>query len=1009
MAETIKQNTGKINCQWFYDLLVNAYLNGKDLADKHLVVTKKQWGRWINEKKEINCTERNLAGFVNLMNGEDADYKGKTLSIDYLCECIKKDDYDVYKYVRYKYLYTLIQERDAKRALTEAVKALIQVCNGEAYKKGTTDIELNQLFIMVRAMEDFIETLSRFGINTTLDKTDLSRLDIREDWLPFISEDMITLPDHIIKKIDNNSLKHIYLYCESGSGKTYSMIKTVVELISDKYRYKNTPVFPVFVQARDILSIKDFFAGIAQIPTDRVESEVYSLFRSGDTHIVLFIDGINECSGKKLTLLKSEITDLAIRSNTKLTLVVSGIDEREITSDEWELLSLKQLDEDLVMAVINEKGLDGKRSKNLIELLKRPFFLKAFRETDLMSNEETKADTYSLIYAFMNTQIKRKTEGNKDFYTFVNDIMPKKCIIQALKGERSVFLYNELSGTEKVGFDYLISMGVIIKKQEYLFFKNDIYADYFCAHRIIQLAKSVTDDKQMQIPDSVMEGLMKELAEYFSTAISQSIIKIVAWNLYNQGILGKTIDLFGKRPFNDDIVLQATLFKMYSWIGNEISNADFSYRKLWLSDFTLFSKLENCNFDGCELNPETLWLLDTKIVKKSSLNEKLNDGIYSLQFGNYIFIADDHGIEIYNFANDNKVYLTSEKSIRDMVYKNDAVILIAEECYYKIPGCVIDGLIEQNTRDKAIKVEELGGVTCCVYSTEEINGLLKEKTDSEVRRKTDRFPGLKGDVIGGYSSGKTVYILVSNEHRYELFSSDDPRTPWSIPTSFEYLKCSSINDAGDVLFEVQNRPDNVKYFRNNISFILCRRQSNEVYNIYGDYKKASFLANGKVFLEREGVFEIYDETMGICWRKTVEPVIPQFWGYDSKDGNIVIAMNSSIKTDIVFFTGNFTEKRFRRVDNEDFKKVELDRTCEPAFVFKNGKYEGKDRMNYHYYRRSDSSIWIYNDNGEFVVTIYGNLIDYSGSSFINARFLNVDSETAKKYFDIIRLYGGMIG
>ena len=68
MAETIKQNTGKINCQWFYDLLVNAYLNGKDLADKHLVVTKKQWGRWINEKKEINCTERNLAGFVNLMN-----------------------------------------------------------------------------------------------------------------------------------------------------------------------------------------------------------------------------------------------------------------------------------------------------------------------------------------------------------------------------------------------------------------------------------------------------------------------------------------------------------------------------------------------------------------------------------------------------------------------------------------------------------------------------------------------------------------------------------------------------------------------------------------------------------------------------------------------------------------------------------------------------------------------------------------------------------------------------
>ena len=104
MAETIKQNTGKINCQWFYDLLVNAYLNGKDLTDKHLVVTKKQWGRWINEKKEINCTERNLAGFVNLMNGEDADYKGKTLSIDYLCECIKKDDYDVFKYVRYKYL-----------------------------------------------------------------------------------------------------------------------------------------------------------------------------------------------------------------------------------------------------------------------------------------------------------------------------------------------------------------------------------------------------------------------------------------------------------------------------------------------------------------------------------------------------------------------------------------------------------------------------------------------------------------------------------------------------------------------------------------------------------------------------------------------------------------------------------------------------------------------------------------------------------------------------------------
>ena len=1007
MAETIKQNTGKINCQWFYDLLVDAYLNGKDLTDKHLVVTKKQWGRWINEKKEINCTERNLAGFVSLMNGEDADYKGKTLSIDRLCECIKKDDYDVFKYVRNKYLYTLIEERDAKRAFTEAVKALIQVCNGEAYESGTTELELNSLFIMARAMEDFTETLNRFHINPTSDKTNLSRLDIKEDWLPFISEGMITLPDHIVKEIDSGSFKHIYLYCESGSGKTYSLIKTVAKLIVNKHRFKNTPVFPIFMLARDFSSIKDFFAALSGVPIDRVEKDVYSLFKSGDTHFVLFIDGINECSGKKLTLLKSEITDLAIRSNTKLTLVVSGNDEREITSDEWELLSLKQLDEDLVNAVIDEKGLDGKRPKNLIELLKRPFFLKTFRDTDLTIIEETKADTYSLIHAFMNTQIKRKTEGNKDFYTFVNDIMPKKCITQALKGERSVFLYNGLSGTEKVGFDYLISMGVIIKNQEYLFFKNDIYSDYFCAHRIIELAKSVTDDDQMQMPDSVMEGLMKELAGYFSAAISQSIIKIVAWNLHNRGILGKTIDLFGRRPFNDDIFLQATLFKMYSWIGSEISNADFSYRKLWLSDFTLFGKLENCNFDGCELNPETLWLLDTKIVKKSSLNEKINDGIHSLQFGNYIFIADDHGIEIYNYANDNKVYLTLEDSISDMVFKDDAVILITEGEYYRIPCGVIDELVERNTRDKAIKVEGLEGVSRGVYSAGEVDDLHKEK-EQAIAKQLEQFPGLKGDVILVHSSGKTTYVLVSNEHRYELYSSDDPRTPWRIPTSFECLKCCSINDAGDVLFEVQNQPDNVKYFRNNISFILYRKQSNEEYNIYGDYKKASFLANGRVFLEREGVFEIYDDTMGICWRKTIGPVIPQFWGYD-KAGNIVIAMNSSIKSDLVFFTGNFTEKRFRRVDNEDFNKVDLDNTDEPAFTFQDGKYEGKDRLNYHYYRRSDSSIWVYDDKGDFVVTIYGNLIDYSGSSFINAGFLNVDDETAKKYFDIIRLYGGMIG
>ena len=535
------------------------------------------------------------------------------------------------------------------------------------------------------------------------------QIKLRKDWLPNVYGKGMVFADYITDNINNNSLKHVLLYCEGGSGKTYSMIDTAIKFFNNKVCYRGREIVPVFIPARFAEGIIKYIAiKLIQAEVEKTEELTDRLFSSGKKHYILFIDAINECD--KLQALKAEIGRLADPFNETLTLIVSCIDKDELSLDGWDKVTLDAINDKFIASQIKDRI--RKPSVSLLKLLGRPFYLKTFMELEnvVQSNVNRYYDLFTIVESFLDTQLSKNPADGNDIQDVLYDEYPNICYDLVIRHGKYFAEYKEeCKRLGKPGIDFLIKNGVLLNYENYLVFKHEIYCDFFCAYKIIKTCRSLV--KENVVPE-VREKLLNGLQEFLTASFPLSVYKIISANLYNSGLLLGILNEFGAEPYNNDIQLQANLIRMLSLVTSDITGVDFSSRNLWFSDFTPFRKLNNCNFNDTVLNPEALWMFDTKLYYDQSNKE--------LFYQSKIFIADNRIIEIYDLSTDHKVCLKSGSSIKDLRISSNSLIIADEEGIYDIPMPNIDTCLANDSRDVELKVDGISGAEKYVLDTGKI-------------------------------------------------------------------------------------------------------------------------------------------------------------------------------------------------------------------------------------------------------------------------------------------------
>lgn len=515
----------------------------------------------------------------------------------------------------------------------------------------------NQNSLKTVSEKCFLSVVKDLNIISQSDNN-ITCLNIVRSWLPSLSvgqKRYCTLSDYIFDLLQNNQLAHIAIYSEPGGGKTYSFFDTYRELINNTINSFGKPVIPIFISSM-LMSIygrtikqyisEKYFCG------DNTQME-YALRNRGNVHFVLLVDALNE--GLNNGDLINEVILLSV-GKTNTTLIVSSNHTDEISTlknSGFIEVRLNQLDAEIVE---NELKYDIP-TVALKNLLCKPFYLKNYLEN---CERGGYTDEYSVIEAYIQNCKKNgkvsKINNAIEWGYLLDQSFPEFCYSCTIGNQMFVpldkiyeiapWFHNHVSRMNR-----LEQIGIIKKLDNAVYFVHEIYRDYFAAKHIYNKLHDLCI--HLDAPSALKLELIRKTINLIQKA-PVYVLKILAPKLYNEGILSKLLKEFG--PLinkKSDCYLRIMFFReivnLFSFVTNTLDGLDFHGANLWLTDFTKFDRIINCNFRKANLNPETLWLHHAKIKYTANNSGRICNDL--------IFLSGPEGFEVYNWKNDKQLFI----------------------------------------------------------------------------------------------------------------------------------------------------------------------------------------------------------------------------------------------------------------------------------------------------------------------------------------------------------------
>ena len=487
----------------------------------------------------------------------------------------------------------------------------------------------------------------------------LESLNIVEEWLPTVDSEQRKLSDYVFDHIRSAKLAHSAVYSEPGVGKTYSFFDTFRKLLTMSLEYEGKPVVPVYLSSLLLsMSGKSILNYIVENFFDRDDHLAAEVFEHGAVaHFVLLIDALNE--GVNESSLLSDAVMLSL-GKKNLTLIVSSNNTDEILTlkqSGFEEIVLNELDMNVV-----DGALEGSVSSTAFKrLLCRPFYLKNYLQ---FKEKGYSADTYSVIESYIQN-CKRTGKAAK-----IQSIAKWSAL---LDGEFSDFCYrctinnkmyvSVLESNLTTTFEFLKSKENINRLEqigllksygrpiEHVYFEHEIYRNFFAAKYLHNKICELFDHSNA--PDELRLQKVRDFIIMIKNTPA-NVYKILAPKLFHEGLLAKSLKEIGPLVNNQSSNQFAQSFfreivNLFSFATNTLENLDFNRANLWMTDFTRFDKILNCNFENANLNPETLWLHHAKISYTSTNSGRICK--------NLIFLSGPEGFEVYNWENDNQLFI----------------------------------------------------------------------------------------------------------------------------------------------------------------------------------------------------------------------------------------------------------------------------------------------------------------------------------------------------------------
>ena len=703
----------------------------------------------------------NADGFVNAMlrllahdlespnaaNGLRALYEAKRKDLDELSACrIMIDDL----YIKCKNGYT----DDGVSPIRPAEAAKAPEARAES---GVSRRKLSE--------ESFVSVLKSLKY---LDEgeTSLSGLGIVDSWIPGLTRDQEqyrNLTDYILKQAEAGTLSHSVFFAEPGAGKTYSVFAALKKLFKTDVTSGGTELIPVFVSSLLIsinnTGITEFFA---QVFTCGDKAAAAEAFRGdSDVRYLLFVDAVNESLNRDALL--DEIIRLSYPVNRNITLIVSSNNADEDTTLQnsgFVPIRLNQLDAETVDAEVQGSALPA----GLRALLRKPFYLGKYLS---FRGDGYADDEYSVIDAYINNC---KTNGkivkpheSIDWIRLLDEHLPRLCYQCAVRNQMYISL-NENAGEEygilkaEQNVWRLVQIGVLKKYSEAVYFEHENYRNYFAAKYLYSKCRELCSHPNA--PAELKTALMRESVALLQDAPA-NVCAILAQKLYNEKILFRLLGEYG--PLIRDRGFYRLMISLFSFATRCLEGLDLRGADLWISDFSKFDKITDCDFSGADLNPETLWLHHARISYTSRNSGRLHNDL--------ICLSGPEGFEIYNWKDDRQLFVRFEQpGIPDAWEVSDEALTLASGgTVYRIGMSEIQERLHSNTAsvNEDLLLSERHIVSGKTSTDIRLNPMVK------LNSRRDELSFQPGKELYVRMNGKSLLLKLGDTCRYATFIDDN--------------------------------------------------------------------------------------------------------------------------------------------------------------------------------------------------------------------------------------------
>ena len=458
-----------------------------------------------------------------------------------------------------------------------------------------------------------------------------------------------TFPKLALELLKNNS--NILLFADGGYGKTVALVDLYRKILNEKIKINDKKLIPIFVPAamcefsvRKYIAMHYYGNNICATEKDMqvlVQNYDEKVFNADNSkyQFVIIIDGINE--NGKINDLLNEVNVLSLCKNVNVILSSRNIkDLNNYINKGFVQVSLSQVSHEQANAFFSSVD-------DLPEWAYTPFYLSILKELDVI--DLNNLNEYQLINEYVEySKDKLKNGWNhssiietsfvEDLNTIFNNVFPVLCTFLMQSNNRAFSVTESLLTSLKEKFAYtlsyiqliticdavLIPMGLLIpvvshtKKYS---IKHEIFMDYFVAKYLMQLCK-----EEKECGDT---ECFKIIVEILSNRISKDTLMFFIQSTnepYDQ--IQKINDYISN--FDDHrkcAMLNQNVVTLFSLLGNEIRDADFSNRNLVSCDFCKFDRIFNSCFDGSVFGNESLPLKNIPDVSSSifsSVHGKVN-------------------------------------------------------------------------------------------------------------------------------------------------------------------------------------------------------------------------------------------------------------------------------------------------------------------------------------------------------------------------------------------------